>query len=73
MKAAWSEERHGYERSGRIVLRWTCCDACHSEHKSLMVARLHWVWLQIKTTWSIPIISNYPHGVVGAKEEEDDA
>lgn len=31
----------------RIRRCWTCCDVCHSEHKSRFGARLHWIWLRV--------------------------
>ena len=47
MKGHWSEKEYGYDNRHKIVLRWTCCDACHSEHKSLFIAKLHYLWLRI--------------------------
>jgi hypothetical protein len=50
----WSEEKHGYSKKGEIILRWTCCDACHAEHKSLSAARVHYLFLTIKgAIWKI--------------------
>ena len=47
MRARWTEREHGYDKKGRIILRWTCCNACLSEHKSLLLARLHYFWLKV--------------------------
>lgn len=30
-----------------ISICWTCCDACHREHASKIMARLHYVWLLV--------------------------
>lgn len=29
-----------------VMLKFTCCDACHAEHANLLAARLHWLWLR---------------------------
>ena len=30
----------------RIVIRWTCCDACRTTHANRFTAWLHWLWLR---------------------------
>ena len=35
-------------RHNRIRLVWTCCDACHSEHRTLFTARVHYLLLKLR-------------------------
>ena len=34
-------------RRKEIRFCWTCCDRCHAEHKSLLAARVHYLWLRL--------------------------
>lgn len=42
------KSEHAYRKRRRIRIVWTCCDACHRQHRSLFAARLHWLWLRLQ-------------------------
>lgn len=39
------------KRRVRIPFGWTCCDLCHTVHRNLLTARLHWMWLRAAQWW----------------------
>lgn len=47
LRGSWSMAKHGLSGDGKIRIRWTCCNACHAEHVSLLAARLHYGWLRL--------------------------
>ncbi len=32
----------------KLNIRVTCCNECHTSHRSKLAARFHYAWLQIK-------------------------